>query len=75
MRARTGCVVAVFGLLAVGCGSGEPENSEDRETVFDPLVDTLEQAEAVEDVAAEQKVRLDRALREAEGEEDDPEGM
>ncbi len=60
-------------LLAVGlagCGSsGEDEERVDRETVFDPLVDTLEQAEQVEDLALEQKRRLDDALQEIEGDD------
>lgn len=65
-------VVVLCGLSLAGCGSDEREAREDRETVFDPLVETLDQAEAVEDVVLEQKSRIDQALTEADGEDEDP---
>ena len=69
MMRRAMTVVAAIAMAA--CGSGEPDREADRETVFDPLVDTLEEAEAINDVALEQKARMDEALREMEGEEDE----
>lgn len=64
--------MAVTGLAA--CGSTEDDAPEpDRETVFDPLVESLEKAEQVEDLALEQKRRMDDALRQIEGGDEDPE--
>ena len=60
-----------FALTACG-GSEQAEQDEDRETVFDPLVETIDRAEAVNDVAVEQKERMDEALREMEGEDEEP---
>ena len=56
-------------LLAACGGSGEdtPEPYEDRETVFDPMTDTIDRAKAVEEMTDERKKELDAALEEAEG--------
>lgn len=68
-------VLILAGVLAAGCGSGDREEEVDRETVFDPLVDTLDQAEAVNDLTLEHKSRMDEALDEMEGDDDEPEGL
>ena len=70
---RTNLALILTAIIAVGCGSGDEQEEADRETVFDPLVNTLEEAEAVNDVALEQKERMDEALRQMEGEQDEPE--
>lgn len=60
--------------VLLGCGPAEePPERADRETVFDPLVDTLEQAEQLEDSVLQQKEQMDQALRRLEGEEEEPE--
>ena len=57
-----------------GCGAPEDTTADtDRETVFDPLVETLDEAEQVEDVVLQQKRQMDEALRSMEGEEGEPE--
>lgn len=72
---KTTRVIAVFtfSLLLCACGSDKAEEEADRETVFDPLTNTLEEAEQLNDVALEQKARMDEALRQMEGEEEEPE--
>ena len=58
-------------LTLVGCGGGESaeaekEAEEDKETVFDPLVGTLDKANAVEGQLMESKDRTDQAIAESE---------
>lgn len=52
---------------------GEPADSPppaEKESVFDPLVKDLEKAKAVEDLALQEKEKIDAAMRSAEGEQD-----
>ena len=71
----------VLFLMLVGCSSPdesktELENetaAEDRETVFDPLVKSLDRAKALEDIVMQQKRDMDAALKRMEGGEEDPE--
>lgn len=66
-------------LLMVACGSSEntgteateAEETQDTETVFDPLLETIDKAKAVEDIVMQQKRQMDEALKEMEGETDD----
>jgi hypothetical protein len=65
-------------LSLVGCGGGansdqndKPE--EDKDTVFDPLVENIDKAKAVEDQLMQSKDRTDQAIAEAEGAGDDSE--
>jgi hypothetical protein len=44
-----------------GCNGSEPETAEP-ETVFDPMVEALEKAEAVQDLDLERKRRIDAEL-------------
>jgi hypothetical protein len=64
----TGACVA----LLAGCGESEdmPAAPEEppRETVFDPLTQTLDRAEGVQDTVEEQSEELRRRVEEAEGE-------
>ena len=39
--------VAVFCMLVGGCGGGQDEQAAEQETVFDPLVGTLDRAKDV----------------------------
>ncbi len=76
------CSIVLF-LMLVGCSSPdeaetktEAENKtavEDRATVFDPLVQALDKAKAVEDIVMQQKRDMDAALKRLEGEEEDSE--
>lgn len=72
--------ISIFLLLVmVACGSSEnteteateAKEMEDTETVFDPLLKSIDKAEAVEDIVMQQKEQMDKALREMEGETDD----
>jgi hypothetical protein len=63
-------------LTLLGCGSSsdpETEEVEDKETVFDPLVENLDKANAVEEQIMEQKRQMDKAIAESEGVSDDTE--
>ena len=60
-------------LLLTACPGTEDEpaatdtQAEPRETVFDPLTDTLDRAQGVEDTLREQSEELRRRVEEAEG--------
>lgn len=67
-------ITLMIGLGLVACGGSDDAVDEaDRETVFDPLVQTLEEAEGLDDMALEQKARMDEALRQIEGDDREPE--
>ncbi len=54
--------IALAGLIGLaGCNGSEPEPAEP-ETVFDPMLDTLNKAEAVQDLDLERKRRIDEEL-------------
>jgi hypothetical protein len=59
--------------MLTACGSPDEGSveAEDKETVFDPMVETIDRAAAVEDIVMQQKADMDEALRRAEGEVDD----
>ena len=57
-----------LGVLLAACGSGEDDEEKKRGGVIgEAYVESLEEAEAVEDLVLEQKDRVDAALEEAEG--------
>ena len=58
--ALLGCI-----LLIAGCGGGDQE-AEPEETVFDPLVETLDRAGAVDELARDRRQQLDSAVDESE---------
>lgn len=60
-------------LVLTACSSPDEGSieAEDKETVFDPMVETIDKAAEVEDLMMQQKVDMDEALRRAEGEVDD----
>lgn len=56
-------MLATLFVLAA-CGS---EKKAENEAVFDPLVETIDKAEAVEDAALKHKEEMDKRLKEMEG--------
>ena len=59
-------------LILAGCGGGESaddskEAEEDKETIFDPLVGTLDKANAVEGQLMDSKDRTDQAIADRDG--------
>jgi hypothetical protein len=63
-----GYVSLVLMTTLIGCGgAADPETSEDRETVFDPLTETIDRAESVQDTVDAQAEALRRQIEEAEG--------
>ncbi len=63
-------LIAGMLLLSSGCGGSEdtnPAEDADRESVFDPLAETLDRAKGVEDTLRESAERRRRQLEEEEG--------
>ena len=63
-------LIAGMLILSSGCGGSEdtnPPEDIDRETVFDPLIETLDRAEGVEDTLRESAEQRRRQLEEDEG--------
>ena len=62
--------------ILAGCGSSDDTSSgsseasveKNEESVFDPMVDTLDKAREVEDIVMQQKEQMDEALKRMEGE-------
>jgi hypothetical protein len=48
--------------IMTGCDGSGPDPEPESETVFDPLVDTLDKAEATQDLELERKRRIDEEL-------------
>ena len=66
---RYGCGLIVMLFLLAGCGGGEStatkQNKSDAattESVFDPMVETIDKAKAVEDLSADRTEKLDKEL-------------
>ena len=62
--------IAMTLVLAACGGSAEPDatvETEDKETVFDPMTDQIDKAKAVEDSALQHKEDIDKALEDVEG--------
>lgn len=60
--------LTVILLVLAGCESSDPASTNaERDGVFDPLSDTLEEAEAVEELALKKKQEMDDALKRLEG--------
>ena len=58
-------MLVTLSLCALACGSGQPDDDSRAEAesgVFDPMVDTLDRAEQVEDLSQDRKRQLDDAL-------------
>lgn len=54
--------------LLTGCSDAEQASTDvERDGVFDPLSDSLQEAQDLEDVALEKKREMDEALKRMEG--------
>ena len=53
-------------LALAGCGGPDASEEEDRESAFDPLVDSHNKAQDVEQVVIDQKKDLDAAIEQQE---------
>ena len=67
-------VLLIVTLVFAACGDGSTDEQkeavyEDRETVFDPMVGTIDKAKQVEQQVLEQKVKIDEALEDIEGDQ------
>ena len=73
MKARLPAVVlATIALAACGGASSDQEQQgeEVEETVFDPMVETIDRAHGVEDIAAQRRDELDKAIEEGDGDDE-----
>lgn len=72
-------IVVICMLAACGSPEDTPSRSSatgdeaSRESIFDPMVETIDKAREVEDIVMQQKQQMDEALKSMEGEADDPE--
>jgi hypothetical protein len=66
-------IVCLTLTILTACGSSDEGSAEaeDKETIFDPMVETIDKAAEVEGLVMQQKADMDEALRRAEGEVDD----
>jgi hypothetical protein len=65
----------VFCLMLSACGNetaDETATKEDEETVFDPLIESVEKAKGVEDTVMQQKKDMDEAMQRMEEGTEDP---
>lgn len=63
-------ILILSAVLIVACGSEDVAKAEspvDKETVFDPMLDTIDRAKEVEALTEQRKGDLDKALEAAEG--------
>jgi len=72
VRNITMTLVCVLALAA--CGGSDSADDADKETVFDPMVKSIEKAEAVEDQVLQQKDKIDQALKDAEESDSEDDG-
>ena len=60
--------VLALSLIIAGCGGGsDTAKEEESEGVFDPMVETIDKANAVEQQLMDQKDQMDQAIKDAEG--------
>lgn len=62
-------------LLLAACGNEAADDAagkEDEESVFDPLVESVDKAKAVEDTVLQQKEDMDEAMKQMEEGGEDP---
>ena len=65
----------MFCLMLSACGNepaDEAASKEDEETVFDPLIESVEKAKGVEDTVMQQKKDMDEAMQRMEEGTEDP---
>ena len=62
MKLTHGIFIILMGLIGLtGCNGSEPESTAP-ETVFDPLVETLDKAKATQGLEQDRKRRIDEQL-------------
>ncbi|MDH4049657.1 MAG: hypothetical protein OEW68_17845 [Gammaproteobacteria bacterium] len=71
MKALIALLICI-GLTSCG-GESSSEKNEEKETVFDPLIQSVDKAKAVEDTVLQQKKDMDEAMKRMEDGADDKE--
>jgi hypothetical protein len=65
----------MFCLTLSACGNEPADDAttnEDEETVFDPMIESVDKAKGVEDTVMQQKVDMDEAMKRMEEGTEDP---
>lgn len=74
MKTDVWLVLAMIAALGACGGSSSDQNIEteevEEETVFDPMVETIDRAHAIEDLAAQRRDDIDKAIEDTEGDDD-----
>jgi len=58
-------------LVLAACGGGADDSKDDEQKVFEPLIESVDKAKAVEDTVLQQKEDMDEAMRRMEDGDDD----
>lgn len=69
-------ILFLFWLMLSACSkeaADEAPSEADKETVFDPLIESVDKAKDVEDTVLQQKEDMDEAMRQMEEGTEDPE--
>lgn len=64
--------VLIAAVVCAACSDSEPAAPAEQETVFDPMVETLERAEQVEELQRSRMDTLNEQLEQAEGGGENP---
>lgn len=56
----------ILTVVLASCGANESAETNRDETVFDPMVDTMDQARGVEQLSADRKRELDQGIEASE---------
>lgn len=73
MKAKlTVLALATMALCACGGASSDQDelSEEVEETAFDPMVETIDRAHGVEDIAAQRRDDIDKAIEESDGDDE-----
>ncbi len=68
-------ILILLSLLLSACGNEPADDattSEDEETVFDPLIESVDKAKGVEDTVMQHEEDMDEAMRHMEDGTEDP---
>lgn len=65
-------ILACLVLTACGGASDDPKSGAEEEKVFDPLIQSVDKAKAVEDTVLQQKEDMDEAMKRMEEGGEDP---
>ena len=74
IRIRNITMTLACALAIAACGGSDSSDEAEKETVFDPMVKTIDKAAEVENQVLEHKDKIDQALKEAEEQDTEDDG-